>query len=104
METLKVEQCDRDVVADYLFEHGGDWGFCGDVREGRIEHPLVSLLSAHRIAERERCAGIAEKLRAVADSDHKRGCQGREYTCTCGFDDERDVAIAQAIREQSNGA
>lgn len=26
-------------------------------------------------------------------SDHVRGCQGREYICTCGYDDERDAEI-----------
>ena len=28
-------------------------------------------------------------------SDHERGCQGREYTCTCGYDDR----IADRITE-----
>lgn len=23
-------------------------------------------------------------------TDHARGCQGREYTCTCGYDDQRE--------------
>lgn len=22
-------------------------------------------------------------------TDHARGCQGREYTCTCGYDDQQ---------------
>ena len=26
-------------------------------------------------------------------TDHERGCQGREYTCTCGYDAERDALI-----------
>ena len=26
-------------------------------------------------------------------NDHARGCQGREYICTCGYDDERDRRI-----------
>lgn len=25
-------------------------------------------------------------------NDHARGCQGREYTCTCGYDDQREIA------------
>jgi hypothetical protein len=30
-------------------------------------------------------------------SDHKRGCSGREYTCTCGHDDTiTDTIEAQA--------
>jgi hypothetical protein len=28
-------------------------------------------------------------------SDHERGCQGREYTCTCGYDD----SVADRITE-----
>lgn len=28
-------------------------------------------------------------------SDHERGCQGREYTCTCGHDKETDALIKQ---------
>lgn len=23
-------------------------------------------------------------------TDHARGCQGREYTCTCGYDEQRE--------------
>ena len=30
---------------------------------------------------------IVERLRAVEVTDHERGCQGREYTCTCGWDE-----------------
>ena len=29
-------------------------------------------------------------------SDHERGCQGREYVCTCGYDDR----IADRITQQ----
>jgi hypothetical protein len=25
--------------------------------------------------------------------DHARGCPGREYACTCGYDDNRDALI-----------
>lgn len=25
--------------------------------------------------------------------DHERGCQGRTYACSCGYDDERDAEI-----------
>ena len=30
-------------------------------------------------------------------SDHERGCQGREYTCTCGYDAERDALIKTLV-------
>lgn len=26
-------------------------------------------------------------------TDHDRGCEGRQYTCTCGYDDSRDAII-----------
>lgn len=26
-------------------------------------------------------------------TDHERGCQGREYTCTCGYDDKQRALI-----------
>lgn len=30
-------------------------------------------------------------------NDHKRGCPGREYSCTCGFDGERDALIRELV-------
>ena len=31
----------------------------------------------------------------LLDDDHKRGCQGRMYACTCGYDDAvQDAAMA----------
>jgi len=95
---VEVTQADRDLLKCILMP---DYDMDRKIDAGLAYTDEVEWIAKHRIAERERCA---EKLRAVADSDHKRGCQGREYTCTCGFDDERDAAIAQAIREQSNGA
>lgn len=41
-------------------------------------------------------------LQAVIEGDHKRGCAGREYSCSCGFDAKRDevlIQAAQTIRE-----
>lgn len=32
-------------------------------------------------------------------TDHERGCEGRSYTCTCGYDAERDAALT-ALREE----
>ncbi len=34
-------------------------------------------------------------LPADRRTDHDRGCQGRQYTCSCGYDDERDKEIEQ---------
>jgi hypothetical protein len=42
-------------------------------------------------------------------TDHERGCQGREYTCTCGYDDNREALIEtltealQAIASMHDG-
>lgn len=41
-------------------------------------------------------ADIVARLRAYAADDHERGCQGREYTCACGYDDKRDPLLAEA--------
>lgn len=37
---------------------------------------------------------IVERL-----NDHSRGCQGREYTCSCGYDDQRDAEILRLRAE-----
>lgn len=34
--------------------------------------------------------------------DHARGCEGREYTCTCGYDDERDALIERLKEENAD--
>ena len=31
-------------------------------------------------------------------NDHERGCQGREYTCTCGYDADRDALIETLVK------
>ncbi len=39
---------------------------------------------------------IVEKLRGYARDDHERGCQGREYDCSCGYDGKRDTLLVEA--------
>lgn len=34
-------------------------------------------------------------------TDHARGCQGREYACSCGYDTERDTALAELQKRVS---
>ena len=34
----------------------------------------------------------------VTQEDHARGCDGRNYTCTCGFDDQQEARVAQAYQ------
>jgi len=35
----------------------------------------------------------------ILTSDHIRGCQGREYQCTCGYDDAKDAEITRLRAE-----
>lgn len=35
---------------------------------------------------------------ATPMSDHARGCEGRNYTCTCGYD-AASTALVEALRE-----
>ena len=42
---------------------------------------------------------IVELLRAYVGDDHERGCQGRYYDCSCGYDDKRDPLLTQAADE-----
>lgn len=32
--------------------------------------------------------------------DHARGCQGREYTCTCGYDAQKESELVEALRQR----
>ena len=42
---------------------------------------------------------IVERLRSYASDDHERLCQGREYSCSCGYDDKRDPLLTEAAAE-----
>lgn len=44
-------------------------------------------------------ADIVERLRDYARDDHERGCQGRYYTCSCGYDEQRDPLLVEAADE-----
>lgn len=39
---------------------------------------------------------LVERLREYASDDHERGCQGRYYDCSCGYDDKRDPLMNEA--------
>lgn len=39
---------------------------------------------------------IVERLREYASDDHERGCQGRYYDCSCGYDGKRDPLLETA--------
>jgi hypothetical protein len=43
---------------------------------------------------------LIERLREAKNGDHERLCQGREYTCTCGYDNRiwaAAIAAADAL-------
>jgi hypothetical protein len=42
---------------------------------------------------------IVERLRIYATDDHERGCQGRYYDCSCGYDEKRDPLLKEAAAE-----
>ena len=42
---------------------------------------------------------IVERLRIYATDDHERGCQGRCYDCSCGYDAKRDPLLKEAADE-----
>lgn len=48
-EPLAVIQSDREAAADWMSCQSYDWGFCGDVRSGRVESDLVAAFARHRI-------------------------------------------------------
>lgn len=42
---------------------------------------------------------IVERLHLYVGDDHERLCQGREYSCSCGYDDKRDPLLKEAAFE-----
>lgn len=44
----------------------------------------------------ERVSDIVAELRELLNDDHERGCQGREYTCSCGYDVRWGNALGEA--------
>jgi hypothetical protein len=57
-------------------------------------------LNAPAMSAQDELGELFERLRAIFRSDdHKRGCQGREYSCSCGYD-----ARIQALAEEAAAA
>lgn len=42
---------------------------------------------------------IATELLSFTTRDHERGCAGREYVCSCGYDNELEAAVKRAVEE-----
>lgn len=41
---------------------------------------------------------LSERIVLHLANDHKRGCDGRCYTCSCGYDEAADALMNEAIR------
>lgn len=39
---------------------------------------------------------LIERLKEASEGDHARGCDGRQYSCSCGYDDRIFQAAADA--------
>ena len=42
---------------------------------------------------------IVDELLDFTTRDHERGCTGREYVCSCGYDNEIEAAVKKAAAE-----
>lgn len=42
---------------------------------------------------------LCERLQKLVSDDHQRGCEGRTYSCSCGYDDLKDKALVKAAAE-----
>jgi hypothetical protein len=42
---------------------------------------------------------IVERLRVHAKNDHVRGCEGRTYSCSCGYDEKTEPLLDAAADE-----
>lgn len=102
METLKVEQCDRDAAAEYASEGGWGDGRAYWLANALDSHPLIQAFARHRIAERERNAGIAEQATTEAQAviTSKSTDQGAILSARATY--AAATHIAQAIRAASD--
>jgi hypothetical protein len=57
-----------------------------DPRDG---HPKESAMAQQRRSD----------LDVLTEDDHARGCQGREYICTCGYDERLAAHVRRVERE-----
>ncbi len=65
----------------YTLAHGG-------VDDATKHYAAMCGQAANAIEALMRKVEVANKLAAILiDDDHKRGCEGRFYTCECGYDD-----------------
>jgi len=40
--------------------------------------------------------GLAKRLQDIVSDDHERGCDGRYYSCKCGYDGRKDALCLEA--------
>lgn len=41
-------------------------------------------------------SATVDELRAISGADHSRGCEGRQYACSCGYDHRVETALTEA--------
>ena len=44
----------------------------------------------------------AHRMLDLANDDHRRGCEGRTYTCSCGYDARVDAALRDGASDLTN--
>lgn len=54
-------------------------------------------------ARAERAEDLLAQAVELHGQDHARGCQGREHTCTCGFDDRISDFLSRAAHAHGGG-
>lgn len=89
-----IEELDAWNEAGLPLDEIKDWGSFGEAVSLCL-HELKRLISRP-------VPGVSretiEKLIAWSQDDHKRGCQGREYACTCGHDERGEGLLALLSR------
>lgn len=47
---------------------------------------------------------LIERLRLIYEDDHERGCDGRCYACSCGYDEANEATAKEAAEALSTQA
>ncbi len=102
---VQVTQADRDSAADYLDATGADWGFCGDVRNGRVKHPIADLIAKVRLEALTPNDRIAEleaavtRLTLALEMERGRGQPRKDGSAVPQTAQEPSSALAELLGE-----
>jgi len=69
-----ITQADREAAADWLSTKIYDWGYCGDVRSGKVEDHLVDAFAAHRLATQTAIAKMLDEMADKAATYERQMC------------------------------